>query len=76
MQILFFLLSAVDLSAGVVGLTLSYSIMLTGVFQPFIEESAELENLVSFIVLGVLKDLTYWAQMFRRLKINANERLK
>lgn len=40
-------LAAVDLSAGVVGLTLSYCIMLTGVFQPFIEESAELENLVS-----------------------------
>ena len=56
MQILFFLPSAVDLSAGVVGLTLSYSIMLTGVFQPFIEESAELENLVSFIVLSVLRD--------------------
>ena len=33
-----------------VGLTLTYSIMLTSVFQPFIEESAELENLVSFIV--------------------------
>ena len=42
-----FCLVAIDLSAGVVGLTLSYSIMLTGVFQPFIEESAELENLVS-----------------------------
>ncbi|XP_020609632.1 multidrug resistance-associated protein 4-like isoform X3 [Orbicella faveolata] len=39
----------VDLSAGVVGLTLSYCIMLTGVFQPFIEESAELENLMTSV---------------------------
>jgi len=39
----------VDLSAGVVGLTLSYSIMLTSVFQPFIEESAELENLMTSV---------------------------
>lgn len=45
-----FTLAAVDLSAGVVGLTLAYSIMLTGVFQPFIEESAELENLVCCLI--------------------------
>lgn len=38
-----------DLSAGVVGLTLTYSIMLTSVFQPFIEESAELENLMTSV---------------------------
>ena len=28
------------------GLMLSYAVMLTQVFQPFIEESAEVENLV------------------------------
>ncbi|XP_027046092.1 multidrug resistance-associated protein 4-like isoform X2 [Pocillopora damicornis] len=39
----------VDLSAGVVGLTLTYSIMLTSVFQPFIEGSAELENLMTSV---------------------------
>ncbi|XP_022800440.1 multidrug resistance-associated protein 4-like isoform X3 [Stylophora pistillata] len=38
-----------DLSAGVVGLTLTYSIMLTSVFQPFIDESAELENLMTSV---------------------------
>ena len=56
----FFFSSAVDLSAGVVGLTLSYSVMLTSVFQPFIEESAELENLVSFILLRALCDIACW----------------
>ena len=46
-----FCLVAVDLSAGVVGLTLAYSIMLTSVFQPFIEQSAELESLVRYFLL-------------------------
>lgn len=48
--IVFISVAAVDLSAGVVGLTLTYSIMLTSVFQPFIEGSAELENLVSLLL--------------------------
>lgn len=47
---IFFPIAVIDLSAGAVGLSLAYSVMLTGVFQPFIEESAELENLVSWIV--------------------------
>lgn len=35
------------LSAGIVGLSVTYAIMLTSAFQPFIEESAEVENTVS-----------------------------
>lgn len=35
------------LSAGVVGLTLSYAIKISGVFQQCVKQSAEVENLVS-----------------------------
>ena len=35
------------LSAGVVGLTLSYAIMISGVFQQCVKQSTEVENLVS-----------------------------
>lgn len=35
------------LSAGVVGLTLSYAIMISGVFQQCVRQSAEVENMVS-----------------------------
>ena len=34
------------LSAGVVGLTLSYAIKISGVFQQCVKQSAEVENLV------------------------------
>lgn len=37
----------VALSAGVVGLTLSYAIKISGVFQQCVKQSAEVENLVS-----------------------------
>lgn len=51
MLYIFFLFVVVDLSVGVVGLILLYCIMLIGVFKLFIEESVELENLVSFMYL-------------------------
>jgi len=35
------------LSAGLVGLTLSYAIKIPGVFQQCVKQSAEVENLVS-----------------------------
>ena len=43
------------LSAGVVGLTLSYAIKISGVFQQCVKQSAEVENLVSFVLLSYTK---------------------
>ena len=42
----------VDLDAGLVGLALTYSISLTGIFQYCVRESAEVESLVilSFLI--------------------------
>ncbi|XP_032238396.2 ATP-binding cassette sub-family C member 4 isoform X2 [Nematostella vectensis] len=40
---------ALGLSAGTVGLILSYSIMLAKLFEPFVEESAEVENIMTSV---------------------------
>ncbi|KAK3698830.1 hypothetical protein QZH41_016034 [Actinostola sp. cb2023] len=42
-------IEGITLSAGVVGLTLSYAIMISGVFQQCVRQSAEVENMMTSV---------------------------
>ena len=54
------------MSAGIVGLTLTYAKMLTGGFQWCVRQSAEVENLVCGTILSFLTSVFFRRRMLQK----------